>query len=47
MKRLRAALLAAVVGATAIIAPIAIAPSASAHGWILSLIDISEHTRPY
>ncbi len=36
MKRLRAALLAAVVGATAIIAPIAIAPSASAHGWITS-----------
>ncbi|MBD5785988.1 lytic polysaccharide monooxygenase [Cellulosimicrobium terreum] len=36
MRKLRAALLAAALGALAIIAPVAVAPSASAHGWITS-----------
>ncbi|MCO7274728.1 MULTISPECIES: lytic polysaccharide monooxygenase [Cellulosimicrobium] len=36
MRRLRATLVAAVVGAAAIVAPVVVAPSASAHGWITS-----------
>jgi predicted carbohydrate-binding protein with CBM5 and CBM33 domain len=43
MRRLRAVLLAAVVGAVAIIAPVAIAPSASAHGWITSPPSRQDH----
>ena len=36
MRRLRAALVAVAVAASALVAPIAIAPAASAHGWITS-----------
>ncbi|KZM33526.1 GlcNAc-binding protein A precursor [Oerskovia enterophila] len=36
MRRLRAAMIAAVLGVAAIAAPIIVAPSASAHGWITS-----------
>ncbi|MCB7136136.1 lytic polysaccharide monooxygenase [Cellulosimicrobium marinum] len=43
MKRLRAALVAVVMGAAAIVAPIAIAPSASAHGWITSPPSRQDH----
>src|SRR5690606_11312411 len=43
MRRLRAVLLAAVVGAVAIIAPVAVAPSASAHGWITSPPSRQDH----
>jgi predicted carbohydrate-binding protein with CBM5 and CBM33 domain len=43
MRRLRAVLLAAVVGAVAIIAPVAIAPSATAHGWITSPPSRQDH----
>ncbi|WP_435737280.1 lytic polysaccharide monooxygenase [Cellulosimicrobium sp. PMB13] len=43
MRRLRAALVAAVLGATAIVAPIVVAPSASAHGWITSPPSRQDH----
>jgi len=43
MRRLRAVLLAAVVGAAAIVAPVAVAPSASAHGWITSPPSRQDH----
>ena len=43
MRRLRAALVAVVLGATAIVAPIAVAPTASAHGWITSPPSRQDH----
>ncbi|WP_322645533.1 lytic polysaccharide monooxygenase [Oerskovia flava] len=43
MRRLRAALVAVALGATTMIAPVALAPSAAAHGWITSPPSRQDH----
>ena len=43
MRRLRAALVAVAVATTALVAPLVIAPSASAHGWITSPPSRQDH----